>query len=91
MREYQKQVRLFQSTTGIDKEYQAGKLVERLTGLAWEVCETLDWKSLKHPDGVERLLQHLWSELEPLELLRIFNTLSEFYASFKRTRGSVNA
>lgn len=33
MREYQKWVRLFESIIEIDKEYQAGKLVEHWTGL----------------------------------------------------------
>ena len=87
MREYQKRVRLFESTTSIDPEYQAGKLLERLSGVAWECTETLDVKSLKHVEGVQRLLDHLWSELEPLEHLRVFTTLSEFYVKFRRSRG----
>ena len=48
--------------------------------------EILAWKSLKHPDGVERLLQYLCSELELLEHLRIFRIFFEFYANFKRTK-----
>ena len=46
-----------------------------------------DVKSLKHVEGVQRLLDHLWSELEPLEHLRVFTTLSEFYVKFRRSRG----
>lgn len=56
-------------------------------GLAWDAIETLDLSSLKCRDGVEILLQHLWGELEPLEFMRTFTTLKEFYKSFKRQRG----
>ena len=42
MREYQRRVRLYESTTAIDdKMYQAGRLVERMTGDAWKATETL--------------------------------------------------
>ena len=87
MREYERRVRLFQSTTGIDAEYQAGKLVEKLSGEAWHAVEMLDLKSLRCEDGVDKLLKHLWGELEPLEYLRVFNTLSYFFKSFRRQTG----
>lgn len=84
MREYQRRVRLFEANSSIDASFRAGKLVEKLTGQAWECCETLDVASL---DGVAKLLAHLWAELEPLEHLRIANTMSEFYQKFQRPRG----
>ena len=87
MREYQRRVKLFQSNTAIDPCFQAGKLIEKLTGQAWECCETLDVSQLKSPQGVQKLLDHLWMELEPLEHLRVFSTLSEFYQKFHRGRG----
>lgn len=87
MREYQRRVRIFQSTTSIDEEYQAGKLLEKLSGDAWSAAEMIDVQSLKQKDGVEILLKHLWNELEPLEFLRTFQTLSFFYKTFKRERG----
>ena len=87
MREYQTRVRLFESSTGIDASYRAQKLMERLSGQAWLATESLDLDYIKHPDGVKRLLQHLWQELEPLEYLRTFTTLSEFYKGFKRSPG----
>ena len=49
--------------------------------------ESLDLEDLKHPEGVQRLLAHLWQELEPLEHLRTFTTLSEFYKDFRRSPG----
>ena len=87
MREYQRRVRLFEISTSIDPSYRAQKLMEKLSGNAWLATESIPLESLRHPQGVERLLQHLWSELEPLEFLRIFSTLADFYKNFRRTRG----
>ena len=87
MREYERRVKIFQSTSSIAEEYQAGRLLERLQGEAWRAAETLEVSQLKCKNGVRILLQHLWDELEPLEYLRVFNTLSYFYDSFHRVRG----
>ena len=87
MREYQRRVRLFQTSTSSDPEYQAAKLVQKLSGDAWAATECLDISSLRCENGVEKLLEHLWSELEPLQYLRTFNTLSHFYRNFKRQKG----
>ena len=58
-----------------------------MSGAAWQGTASLDLQEFKHPKGAERLLAHLWQELEPLVHLRIFSTLSEFYRSFRRTPG----
>ena len=87
MREYERRVRLFEANTSIHPTFRAGKLIERLTDQAWLATEMLDIKTLKTNDGVDKLLQHLWSELEPLEFLRVFQTLDDFYKGFKRTTG----
>ena len=87
MREYQRRVKLFEMSTGIDPTYRAQKLMEKLTGNAWLATETIPLESLKHPEGVSRLLDHLWKELEPLEFLRTFQTLADFYKGFRRSKG----
>ncbi|CAE7707379.1 RE1 [Symbiodinium sp. CCMP2592] len=87
MREYARRVKLFESSTGIDPSYRAQKLMEKLSGQAWMATESLDLEDLKHPNGVQRLLDHLWQELEPLEHLRTFTTLAEFYKDFRRSPG----
>ena len=87
MREYTRRVKIYSSTTGTDPEFRAGRLLEQLTGRAWRATETLDLETLRQADGVEKLLQHLWQELEPLEHLRTFQTLQSFYRGFKRNRG----
>ena len=87
MRDYERRVKLFEASTGIDESYRAQKLMERLSGAAWLATESLDLMELKHPKGVERLLAHLWQELEPLEYLRILSTLADFYKNFRRSPG----
>ncbi|CAE7351286.1 MAL3P3.6 [Symbiodinium sp. CCMP2592] len=87
MREYARRVKLFESSTGIDPSYRAQKLMEKLSGQAWMATESLDLEDLKHPSGVQRLLDHLWQELEPLEHLRTFTTFAEFYKDFRRSPG----
>ncbi|CAE7864835.1 Dnah1 [Symbiodinium microadriaticum] len=86
MREYQRRVKLFEISTSIDASYRAQKLMEKLTGSAWLATESIPLESLKHPDGVSRLLDHLWKELEPLEFLRTFQTLADFYKGFRRQK-----
>ena len=87
MREYQRRVRLFEISASIDPSYRAQKLMEKLSGTAWLATESIPLESLKHPRGVERLLKHLWAELEPLEFLRVFSTLADFYKGFRRAKG----
>ena len=84
MRDYEM---LFESATGIDPGYRAQKLTERLSGAAWTATEGIDSQELKHEQGVQRLLKYLCQELELLEHLRVFSTLTEFYREFKRTAG----
>lgn len=68
MREYRRRVRLFESVTGISPRYRAGRLLERLSGTAWQAAETLNIEEIKCENGVNILLDHLQSELEPLRV-----------------------
>ena len=87
IRDYKRRIELFLATTGIDPEYRAGRLVEQLSGNAWRATETLSMAKLLSPQGVDHLLSHLQSELEPLEYLQVFTTLTGFYKGFRRERG----
>ena len=87
MREYRRRVKLFESVTGIDKPYRGGRLLEKLSGQAWKAAETLEIEALRTENGVEVLLNHLQSELEPIEYLRTFEVLNHFFKTFKRQRG----
>lgn len=86
IRDYRRRVALFEASTGIDAEYRAGRLLEKLSGMAWQATETLSPEKLRTPNGVE-LLNHLQAELEPVEHLRVFGTLATFYKQFRRSRG----
>ena len=37
--------------------------MEKLTGTAWLATESIPLETLKHPEGVKRLMDHLWKEL----------------------------
>eukprot|EP00434_Breviolum_minutum_P024369 symbB.v1.2.021520.t1/scaffold1859.1/size98302/6 len=87
LREYRRRVDLFLATTGIDEEFRAGRLMEKLEGRAWQATQTLQVSRLRSSEGVQYLLDHLQKELEPVEHLQIFNTLHEFFRGFKRSRG----
>ena len=87
IRDYKRRIELFLATTGIDPEYRAGRLVEQLSGNAWRATETLSLAKLRSPQGVDHLLSHLQSELEPLEYLQVFTVLTGFYKGFRRARG----
>ena len=87
LRDYRRRVALFLATTGIDEEFRAGRLMEKLEGRAWQATQTLDVTQLRKPGGVDFLLDHLQQELEPVEHLQIFNVLHGFFKSFRRNRG----
>ena len=74
VRDYKRRIDLFLASTGIDPEFRAGQLVEQMTGVAWKTTETLDMAKLRTPEGVDYLLQHPQTELEPVEHMRVFST-----------------
>ena len=86
-RNYRRRIDLFLSTTGIDPPYRAGRLIEQLTGEAWLATETLEMSNLRTDEGVTLLMEHLRSELEPLEQLTVCETLVAFYQRFRRAKG----
>ena len=87
LRDYRRRVALFLATTGIDEEFRAGRLMEKLEGRAWHATQTLDVTQIRKPSGVDFLLDHLQQELEPVEHLQIFNVLHGFFKNFRRSRG----
>lgn len=87
VRDFRRRVQLFEASTGIDKEFRAGRLVEQMSGLAWKCTETLDLSKLRSEGGVEYLLSHLQQELEPVEYIRVFETLHYFFKTFRRQKG----
>lgn len=63
LRDYRRRVALFLATTGIDEEFRAGRLMEKLEGRAWRATQTLDVTQIRKPSGVDFLLDHLQQNL----------------------------
>ena len=67
-RQYERRVRLFVSHTRVVPERRAGKLLERLEGRAFDLCEEI--QDLETPKGVENLLDHLRMHFESIDVFR---------------------
>ena len=78
-------VRLFVSHTRVASERRAGKLLERLEGRAFELCEVI--QDLETPNGVEDLLCHLRRHFEPIDVFRQGRVVDDFVGDFERQLG----
>ena len=78
VRDFRRRVRLFEASTGIDKEFRAGRLVEQMSGLAWKCTGTLDFSNFRSEGEVGYLLSHLQQELEPVDYIRVFERPTTF-------------
>ena len=86
-RQKRRRVRLFVSRTRVAPERRAGKLLERLEGHAFDLCEGIqDWET---PQGVENLLDHLRRYFEPIDVSRQGGVLDDFVVDFERQLGEV--
>ena len=87
-KEYRRRVHLYTRTTQAAPWQQGPRLLEKLSGEAWDHCETLgDPETLEHAGGVQELLAHLERRFEVVETRRVGRTLDEFMYSFTRPRG----
>ncbi len=87
-REYTRRVDNFVANTTAPTWRLAGRLVEKLTGDAWEHCETLGSSSeLQQWDAVEKLMRHLKGRFEMIENLRVGREFDDFIYEFTRPRG----
>ena len=64
---------------------EAGKLLERLEGRAFDSCEGI--QDLETPTGVENLLDHLRTHFEPIEVFRRGRIVDDFVYDFERQPG----
>ena len=86
-REYQRRVANFKANTVAPTWRQAGRLMEKLSGDAWDHCETLgDVTALQTNDGVDQLIEHLRLRFEMIENLRVGRELDDFIYEFARPR-----
>ena len=63
-------------------ERRAGKLLERLEGCAFDLCEILE--DLETSKGVEILLDHLRWHFEPIDVSRQGRVADDFVGDFER-------
>ena len=82
-RQYEMRVRLFVSNTRVAPERRAGKLLERLEARAFDSCEGI--QDLETPNGVEKLLDHLRTHFEPIEVFR--QVVDDSVCDFERQPG----
>ena len=81
-REYVRRVRLFVSNTTAPPHRQATRLLEKLSGDAWEHCENLgDVSVLEVPTGVDILMRHLERRFEVQEHRRVGGISGRFLLS----------
>ena len=71
------------ATTGVRKEEQAIRLLQRLTGEAFQKLENMDAETLRHPRGVETFKQAIEDVYEPIEDYRIGKIMDDFLKTRK--------
>ena len=84
---YFRKIDLWCATTGCLKTKRAIKLLQALTGEAFEKLEHIDPESLRCEDGVERLKQHIVNVYEPIEDYRVGKVMDDFLEDFGRKKG----
>ena len=77
-------MRLFVQYT-VAPERTAGKLLERLEGHAFDLCEGI--QDLETPNGVENSLDHLRMYSEPIDVSRQGGVVDDFVGDFERQLG----
>ena len=73
------------SHTRVVPDRRAGKLLERLEGRAFDLCQEI--QDLGTWSGVENLLDHLRRHLEPIDVIRQGRIVDDFVGNFERQPG----
>lgn len=84
---YFRKIDLWTSTTGCAPEKRGIKLLQQLTGDAFEKLENVEPDSLRHANGVEMLKRLVVDAYEPKEDFRVGKIMDEFLDGFERKRG----
>ena len=81
-RQYERRVRPFVSTTRVVPERRDGKLLKRLSGHAFDLCQGIHDRET--PKGVENLFDHLRMYFEPIDVFRQGGVVDDFVGDFER-------
>ena len=84
---YFRKIDLWCATTGCLKTKRAIKLLQALTGEAFEKLEHVDPESLRSEDGVERFKKYIVDVYEPIEDYRVGKVMDDFLEDFGRKKG----
>ena len=68
----------------MEPERRGVKLLEKLTGDAFDKLELVDPRTLKTWDGVDKFRQLLWGKYEPMERHRVGRVMDKFLEEFSR-------
>ena len=63
------------------------RLVDKLSGRAWDHVEKLEVEDLEGPDGLRLFMDHMEKRFDRLEALRMGRDLDAFFYDFARERG----
>ena len=84
-REFLRRTSLWQRNTALPVARQGNRLLQALSGGAWEHCEVLRPVDLEEDDGVSRVISHLALRFEAVETQRVGQILDEFFSRFCRS------
>ena len=84
---YKRKVQLYEASTHTPASRCGCKLLQKLTGDAFDKTEHLDPNALVHEDGVARLLSYLEMKYEPKEAVKVGSAIDEFIERLERRPG----
>lgn len=83
---YFRKIDLWVATTGVDEDKQGLRLLQKLTGEAFEKMENMDVGEPKCWNGVEKFKQAIVNAWEPIEDYRVGKIMDDFIDEFGRKR-----
>ena len=86
MKTFEPKIEIYESKTKTPKEERGVKILERLTGEAFDATETLEIKELQHEEGVKTLFDFLRNSLEPPERQRVGKIADDFLSELSREK-----
>ena len=83
---YFRKIDLWTATTGVVPEEQAVRLLQKLSGEAFEKLENVKVEDVKCTDGVEKFKEYIINAYEPIEDYRVGKIMDEFLDDFQRKK-----
>ena len=84
---YFRKIDIWVATTGVSPEKQALRLLQKLTGEAFEKLDNVTMAELRVPDGVDIFKKKIIDAYEPIEDYRVGKIMDEFLYKFERKSG----